>query len=128
MKRNRLLLFLGAALAVLPAGWLVLWLTAPTHRITLESFMRIQKGMTEAEVRQIMGRPGDSSIQIKAPPRFVHWKSTPWGDEGISRKIWGDGPEYLMVNFNASGTVSGATVFLPRKETLLEKLRRHFSL
>lgn len=56
MRKRLLLVLVGVALVLL-GGWLTLWPSRPQHRISRESFARIQVGMTAQEVESILGVP-----------------------------------------------------------------------
>src|SRR4051794_12625345 len=59
---TKLLLVLVCLAAVLLGGYFVLWLTAPRHNVSRESFERLQPGMAEPEVEALLGGPaGDYS-------------------------------------------------------------------
>jgi hypothetical protein len=57
--QKKQLLVLGGVAAVLLAGFLMWWLTAPKYRITEEAFGQIREGTTEEEVEAILGGPAD---------------------------------------------------------------------
>ncbi|HZZ78467.1 MAG TPA: hypothetical protein VFE62_08110 [Gemmataceae bacterium] len=49
-----------AIFALAPAALVVAWLLLPTHQVTEARFERISKGMTENDVEEILGGPGDT--------------------------------------------------------------------
>jgi hypothetical protein len=57
--RRRALLLVAAGLILVSAAAFTLW--PRPGRVTPENFARIHPGMTRAEVRAILGAPGDSS-------------------------------------------------------------------
>ena len=64
MKRKLKWLAIVLAVSLLGLGTaLLLW---PRDRITVESWQKIQIGMTEEEVAEILGRPGMSSDEHRA--------------------------------------------------------------
>jgi outer membrane protein assembly factor BamE (lipoprotein component of BamABCDE complex) len=67
-KCRRWLLIFGCLGAILLAGYLTLWLTAPKHRINEHNIAAIDFGMSEKEVEEIFGVPaGDYSTKDE------HW-------------------------------------------------------
>jgi hypothetical protein len=62
--RKRLLLSLGLLGLVLLGGYLLLWLTAPRHRVSQLGWQQIEAGMTQEEVERVLGGPpGDYASQ-----------------------------------------------------------------
>jgi hypothetical protein len=135
MKRKRLLLIVGCLAAVLLAGYVTLWLTAPKqHRITQENISRIHKGMTEEAVEAVFGVPagvygkdgGSGGYFIPG----VSWNIS--GQELIKRqggKEWVGEDCALYVRFDDVGCVQEmrGSVFVQRDgrhESFLDNLRR----
>jgi hypothetical protein len=79
--RKRLLLGLGLLALVLLGGYLVLWLTAPSHRITAEAAAKIRAGMTEQQVEGLLG--GLAGVYVTTTVVFVYPNS-----EGTGSTIW----------------------------------------
>jgi hypothetical protein len=67
LKRWPVLLALMVVLGGLAVGLVFL----PGGRVTRENCERIKEGMTEAEVRAILGKPWDDSLLDPEPPRLV---------------------------------------------------------
>jgi len=129
MKRKRLLLIFGCLAAVLLAGYATLWLTAPRHRITKESYDAIQIGMTEQEVEAVLGaRAG------------VHTSRCDTGSYGIGRcgdpmlgkdikagKEWVTEAVSVYIFFDENGRVArkcSGTGVAHENESFLCKVRR----
>jgi hypothetical protein len=69
-KFRRLLLVSLGLLACLFIGFVAfLWLTDPKDRVTFESWKRLSKGMSNAEVERILGRPPDEVEKIVSEAR-----------------------------------------------------------
>ena len=104
MKR-RLLTYLSLIIALVLASLAVLFF-GPGDQINPLSFRKIKAGMTENEVEEIFGRPG----QIIT----------------VNSKAW-DGADWVAtIYFDENGLV-GPTMFGPR-ETFLAKVRRWLGL
>jgi hypothetical protein len=101
MTRRRLFLASGfVALLLAPLIFFVLVLMGPRHRITPDSFKRIQPGMIEMDVEAILGVPaGDhGELRLLAPilPRLE-----------VREKAWCDDEWVLFVSFDEKGIVTG---------------------
>ena len=71
-------------------------LRAVTQVLTAENFAKIRQGMTEDEVRRLLGKPGEVAVYRLKPETVWSWK-------------WNEGPPsgeaYFNVHFNAQGIV-----------------------
>jgi hypothetical protein len=121
MKWKRILLILGCLAAMLLAGYATLRLTGPTpHRITKENCEAIQLGMTEEEVKGLLGVPGDYSTgsQEDDNAKIELLKGT--GEFWIADAV------AIRVVFDEAGQV--AVIWVSerpnRPESFLAKLRR----
>jgi hypothetical protein len=60
MRGRRLVLGAGALALLLGAAGVVLaWFATPTPGVTLENYQRLRHGMTEREVQDVLGGPGE---------------------------------------------------------------------
>src|SRR5262249_53120915 len=96
MKRK--LKWLAIVLAVLLLGFGTALFLGPRDRITVESWQKIQIGMTEEEVAEILGGPGTSRDR---PPLFqlVGPRLMEPEDKGVvwdRAKLW-TGPRAIIV-------------------------------
>src|SRR5579883_2719360 len=57
MMHRRILLLVEVLVALVAVGFVVAGLNKPAHRISEASFAKIQEGMTEKEVEEILGGP-----------------------------------------------------------------------
>lgn len=126
--RKRLLLILGCLVAVLLAGYLTLWLTAPRHHITEENVAAIKEGMTEGEVEAILGvKAGDYSSK-QTGGQFEDIGTTgPDIVKSRGGKYWVGEETGVWVRFDEAGQVADIWpgFFIPSgNESLLAKLRR----
>jgi len=71
-------------------------LIAVTQVLTAENFAKIRIGMTEDEVRQRLGKPGEVAVYRLKPETVWSWK---WQEDGAS------GDAFFNVHFDASGVV-----------------------
>jgi hypothetical protein len=144
--RKRLLFLVTVLAVVLLGGYLLLWLTAPRHRITLESFEQIKAGMTETEVEIVLGQVGDESPVGSVHPgikRFleqIRRSGVPdirrvsygpgYGSEDIARwKTWLGENCCILAGFNEQGKLIDKHITLRAgEESLLAKLRRWVGL
>lgn len=71
-------------------------LRAVTQVLTAENFAKIRPGMTQDEVRRLLGKPGEVAVYRLKPETVWSWK-------------WNEGPPtgeaYFNVHFNAGGIV-----------------------
>jgi hypothetical protein len=74
MRRWNLLVGLVAGLALLAAVRFALWPQVPPSRVTPENFVRIEVGMSRAQVESILGLPG---TYYTSPDRVVIRRPTP---------------------------------------------------
>jgi hypothetical protein len=93
MKRKRLLLILGCITAVLLAAYATLWLTRPNHKITDVNIDAIKVGMTEREVKALLGGSG----------KALAWGKTN-GEWQVCKEWMGD-ELYLQIIFDEQGRV-----------------------
>ena len=145
MKRKRLLLIVGCLAAVLLAGYATFRLTAPRHRITIESFQAIREGMTELEVEAVLGAPAGvysteaqtgfylPKLRSSCPARWIYASDADFigtGSDLIERqggKEWVGEELSIYICFNEGGRVlesRSGQVPPTRNESFLAKLRR----
>lgn len=71
-------------------------LRAVTQVLSAENFAKVRQGMTEDEVRRLLGKPGEVAVYRLKPETVWSWK-------------WNEGPPageaYFNVHFNAEGVV-----------------------
>ncbi len=90
MRRRKLLRWAVAGLALAGFGVFLLW--PRPERVTRENFARIRKGLSETEVQAILGPC--HSFGSRPDGRYARaWFSSE------------DPPEWLVVSFDASGSV-----------------------
>jgi hypothetical protein len=95
LKRWPVLLALLVGLSELAVG--LLFLPYPGSRVTRENCQRIKLGMTEAEVRAILGKPWDDSLlDPEDPPSDLVW------GQGY---CWTSGSVIMIVFFDENGRV-----------------------
>ena len=137
MNRRQLLLGVGLLILLGLAGVLVACLAKSEERVSPATFRRIEQGMTEAQVEQIMGRlADDEEVGLGQLRRGVHYEETP-GSWALSRngafrvkpvgKMWmsADRQGLIWVDF-ISGRVAGAaySTASPARKSFLDRLRR----
>ena len=71
-------------------------LIAVTQLLTAENFAKVRIGMTQDEVRELLGKPGEVAVYRLKPETVWSWK---WQEGGPS------GDAFLNVHFDASGHV-----------------------
>ena len=71
-------------------------LVAVTQVLTAQNFARVRIGMTQDEVRQLLGKPGEVAVYRLKPETVWSWK---WQEGGPS------GDAFFNVHFDASGHV-----------------------
>jgi len=71
-------------------------LAAVTQVLTAQNFAKVRIGMTEDEVRQLLGKPGEVAVYRLKPETVWSWK---WEEGGVA------GDAYFNVHFDASGRV-----------------------
>jgi len=71
-------------------------LRAVTQVLTAENFAKVRIGMTQQEVRQLLGKPGEVAVYRLKPETVWSWK---WQEGGVS------GDAFFNVHFDASGHV-----------------------
>jgi outer membrane protein assembly factor BamE (lipoprotein component of BamABCDE complex) len=71
-------------------------LVAVTQVLTAANFAKVRIGMTEDEVRRLLGKPGDIAVYRLKPETVWSWK---WQEGGPS------GDAFFNVHFDASGVV-----------------------
>jgi hypothetical protein len=84
--KRRLLLKLGLLALLAIIGFVVIVWPRINERITEENFKQVQKGMTEQEVRDILGPPGVYTARAITGKYFISW-NWPTGAELIEK--WG---------------------------------------
>jgi hypothetical protein len=126
--RKRLLLLLGCVLAVLAAGWLALWLTAPKQRVNLASFEQIRPGMGEGEVERILGPPAETG---EPPPGQERFAAVGGEGQGVRKvrilvtKRWTGEGGTILVSFGEGRTVVDREFYDPEGgKGFLTRLRR----
>jgi outer membrane protein assembly factor BamE (lipoprotein component of BamABCDE complex) len=132
MKRK--LKWLAIVLAVLLLGFgtvLFLW---PRDRITPELWEKIEIGMTENQVEEILGGPGMSWKQFKEPHFFYRMVlSEPKGYRVQVRgmqmldecKYWPSERRCLQIGFDGTGEVDGKVLWESgqRQPSFIDRLR-----
>jgi hypothetical protein len=122
MKTRRRRLFVG----VIAAGGLVafvawLWLVPPHHHINRDSFEKIRRGMTQAQVEAILGvPPGDYSFGAKIAPQGRQ-RPLPIG---VREEEWWADEEGVVVAFNEDRLVIECWRSLGARPDLLERIMR----
>ena len=71
-------------------------LVAVTQVLTAQNFAKVRIGMTEDEVRQLLGKPGGVAVYRLKPETVWSWK---WEEGGAA------GDAFFNVHFDASGVV-----------------------
>ena len=71
-------------------------LVSVTQVLTAENFAKVRMGMTEDEVRRLLGKPGEIAVYRLKPETVWSWK---WAEGGPS------GDAFFNVHFDASGVV-----------------------
>ncbi|HEX7682551.1 MAG TPA: hypothetical protein VF446_03280 [Trinickia sp.] len=71
-------------------------LVAVTQVLTAANFAKVRVGMTEDEVRRLLGKPGEVAVYRLKPETVWSWK---WNEGGPS------GDAFFNVHFDASGVV-----------------------
>jgi outer membrane protein assembly factor BamE (lipoprotein component of BamABCDE complex) len=71
-------------------------LMAVTQVLTAENFAKVRIGMTQPEVRELLGKPGEVAVYRLKPETVWSWK---WQEGGPS------GDAFFNVHFDASGHV-----------------------
>ena len=136
MKRK--LKWTAAVLAVLLLGLgaaLLLW---PRDRITPESWEKIEIGMTETRVEEILGRPGMSLEEFHVA--FEHWEKSgkapivnginffepqrrPRCGVGSKIKIWVGRRGHMDIEFDLEGQVTGKFFYGWQSSNRIDRLR-----
>lgn len=98
MSRLRLHLGVSAVALLGVAGFaLSLWLTSPTPGVTWDSFRRLRKGMSTAEVEALLGGRNEVSA---------------WGVEGFTSRLWQDEEVEISLVFDADRLWKGGAFCL----------------
>jgi hypothetical protein len=121
--RKCVVLMLGLLGAVLLGGYLVLWLTAPRHRVSHLGWEGIEVGMTQTEVEQVLGGPPGN--YASTPYGIMRRQIVPQG--ATSLKEWRGEEGVIDVWFGLDGKVVDAywvELGYPIHESLLTRLRR----
>jgi outer membrane protein assembly factor BamE (lipoprotein component of BamABCDE complex) len=71
-------------------------LVAVTQVLTAQNFAKVRIGMTEDEVRQLLGKPGEVAVYRLKPETVWSWE---WEEGGAT------GDAFFNVHFDASGVV-----------------------
>ncbi|RKP48222.1 outer membrane protein assembly factor BamE domain-containing protein [Trinickia fusca] len=71
-------------------------LSAVTQVLTAENFAKVHIGMTQDEVRRLLGKPGEVAVYRLKPETVWSWK---WQEGGPT------GEAFFNVHFDASGVV-----------------------
>lgn len=123
--RERPVLALGllAALLFLAGAGALLWLNTPRHRISRESFEKIQVGMTRAEVEEILGvPPGDygpgNTYALLNQSRGATFPT------GWSTVAWKAGDMSVLVAYDLEGRVAWKKLGRALRRNFLSRLRR----
>ena len=123
---------LAGLAVVVAAGMVVLWpRSEPASRITVESFRRIRKGMTRAEVEAILGMPQAVSEGSKALasrgnyPGGSEWKIAQSSRHKASENgcDWYEDYYGIRVTFSASLRATSGEWFPPAPQDFIERLR-----
>jgi hypothetical protein len=135
MPRLRRRLFFVSLLLVALAGVTVgvLWWTAPNHRLGWSGYHRIQLGMTEQEVEQILEVPPGSHLNVPEGELRVYdhaaaaSKGTADAAKGYS---WVSNEGNLGICVNDAGVVVGVsfTPLRPENPSFFDKVRRWLRL
>jgi hypothetical protein len=122
-KRRRVLLLLGflsslACLGFVGANWALHLRMTPG--VNVENFRRLTLGMTEAEVEQILGRPGEFE------PQSPHWKQ--WNENGtfISVGFGNQDGSLNCATANVSVPGSGRSLLVIPEQSRIDRIRRLF--
>lgn len=118
--RKRLLILLVCLVSMLLAGYVMLWLTTPRHRITLDAIEAIDVGMTEKEVEVILGAPAGnySSLNSVEAAELLGCYDKPGDKRWVSEKLC------VGVRFDATGKVTTFDWYHYHNNSFLAKLRR----
>jgi hypothetical protein len=101
MNKRRAFFWVGAVVGTwLLAGLLIWLLTARPDPTPPAGFERIEVGMAEAEVADLLGRPADGRERaLRAPGR------TPTDQDRVYVLLWRRAGATVSVDFNAEGKV-----------------------
>jgi len=126
-------------LAVLAAGYFVLWITAPGPGINRQGFARIEMGMRETEIAILLrANPGDyitGKPQVKVfslasdiPQLMSIDGFRTWRAEGVDPRLaeWYGDDGIIVVWFDHAGAAKSKAFFaiVPEDEAWLAKIRR----
>ena len=120
--------FLGSAIGIAGIGLLVLWAQVPKDPITAHNILKIDKGLTVAEVEAIFGvPPGDYSTERKWNEERIIPPFTPDGKprEG---NVWGGDSHLIVVQVDDHGIVTDYNCMCRGYETWADILRRRLRL
>jgi hypothetical protein len=125
--RMRLLLLLVAVALVLLGSYLTLWRTGPKHRISRESFARIQAGMTEQEVEAVLGVPAGDYATARVAIAECYDLRVP---AAAVQKQWTGDQGTILVFFYPADKVCVFRFFQVARvdESFLDKARRWLGL
>lgn len=119
MKRRRLSVLLIALLAVPLGAYIVSWFV-PGEAVIEVNASKVEVGMTELEVIEILGRPPDETDrwfdydEIGRKPYAGDWLKT-WRSK--------DTYSAIFTQFNKNGVVTHVRFFRYPKHTFLDKVR-----
>jgi hypothetical protein len=127
MRRRLLLVALSAALLMLGAGAVVLW--PRPSAIVQENAAKIQKGMTLAEVEELLGGPARNESGL--PDNFIN-DAFVNGEEYLSPrprpfndKRWASPGFVVLVDFDDTGhVIRHSYMSFDVDRSILDKLRR----
>jgi hypothetical protein len=109
MARRRLLLALGAVLAVLVALGAVWWAARPRRRITAANCARIKKGMRMEEVEALLGGPPADYTNGRWPGNLHYELPEP----GVTVEEWVSDEGVALVYFGDDGKTDRKPLFFP---------------
>jgi hypothetical protein len=108
--KKKLVIATGAACIIGLACWL---LCAPPSRVTRENFLRLRKGMTEAELEEIFGE------------RSQDWEAPRKSTFGLTWRLWsGTGTAYVTFDGRRGGLVGKSWIEDGYSSTTKENLER----
>lgn len=130
--RKRIPILLGGILAILLAGWLMLWMTRPPeHHINSDGFGKLRKGMTESEVEAVLGVPaGDYATgPIRLNVNVLGYIPDTYFVFRVAEKKW-VGNEAIIEVWFENGRVEHTRIMgvFVRSESFPAKLRRWLGL
>jgi outer membrane protein assembly factor BamE (lipoprotein component of BamABCDE complex) len=82
-------------------------LVAVTQALTAENFAKIRPGMTEDEVRRLLGKPGEIAVYPLKPETVWSWK---WREGGVTQEAFFNahfGPDHTVTTTSRSDVIRG---------------------